>query len=97
MVDSVAMPATVDELRFLMPDVALVQAKGAVVKGGRHKPLGAPGARRRRNTRVNTTIAVQTDSRWLLAASQNTTHRRVADKLLGTLASRTSALHVAGQ
>jgi len=40
------MPARVDELRFLMPDVALVQAKGAVVKGGR---------RRRRNTRVNTT------------------------------------------
>jgi hypothetical protein len=71
-----------------MPDVALVQAKGAVVKGGR---------RRRRNTRVNTTIAVRTDSRWLLAASQSTTHRRVADKLLGTLASRTSALHVAGQ
>src|ERR1700722_7081616 len=56
MVDSVAMPARVDELRFLTPDVALVQAKGAVVKGGR---------RRRRNTRVNTT------------------HRRVAEKLLG--------------
>jgi hypothetical protein len=49
MVDSVAMPARVDELRFLTPDVALVQAKGAVVKGGR---------RRRRNTRGNTTIAV---------------------------------------
>jgi hypothetical protein len=45
MVDSVAMPARVDELRFLMPDVVLVQAKGAVVKAG---------WRRRRNTRVNT-------------------------------------------
>jgi uncharacterized protein (TIGR02246 family) len=82
------MPATVDELRFLMPDVALVQAKGAVVKGGR---------RRRRNTRVNTTIAVRTDGRWLLAASQNTTHRRVADKLLGRFVSQTSPLSVAGQ
>jgi hypothetical protein len=40
------MPARVDELRFLMLDVALVQAKDAVVK---------PGRRRRPNTRVNTT------------------------------------------
>jgi hypothetical protein len=40
------MPARVDELRFLMLDVALVQAKDAVVKAGR---------RRRPNTRVNTT------------------------------------------
>jgi hypothetical protein len=70
MVDSVAMPARVDELRFLTPDVALVQAKGAVVKGGR---------RRRRNTRVNTT------------------HRRVAEKLLGSFVSQTSPLSVAGQ
>jgi hypothetical protein len=46
MVDSVAMPARVDELRFLMLDVELVQAKDAVVKAGR---------RRRPNTRVNTT------------------------------------------
>src|SRR5271166_1133601 len=69
MVDSVAMPARVDELRFLMPDVALVQAKGAVVKGGR---------RRQRNTRVNTT------------------HRRVAVKLLRRFASQTSPLPVAG-
>jgi uncharacterized protein (TIGR02246 family) len=40
--------------------------------------------------RVNTTIAVRTDGRWLLAASQNTTHRRLAEKLFHKLASRTA-------
>jgi uncharacterized protein (TIGR02246 family) len=70
----------ITDLRFLTPDVALVHAKGAVVKGS--------GRRRRRNTRVNTTIAVKTDGRWRLASSQNTTHRRLAEKLLFTLASR---------
>jgi hypothetical protein len=61
-------------------DVALINAKGAAVKGARR--------RNRRNTRVNTSIAVRTDGGWLLAASQNTTHRRFAEKLMGKLASR---------
>jgi uncharacterized protein (TIGR02246 family) len=77
----------ITQLKFLTPDVALVHAKGAVVKGG--------GRRNRRNNRVNTTIAVRTDSGWLFAASQNTTHRRLAEKLLGALASRISPLPVA--
>jgi uncharacterized protein (TIGR02246 family) len=77
------------QLRFLTPDVALVHAKGAVVKGrGRRRP--------RRNVRVNTTIAVRTDGRWLLAASQNTTHRRLAERLLG-LAAGTKPLPFAAQ
>jgi uncharacterized protein (TIGR02246 family) len=70
------------QLRFLTPDVALIHAKAAVVKRGRRGT--------RRNARVNTTIAVRTDGRWLLAASQNTTHRRLAEKLFHKLASRTA-------
>jgi hypothetical protein len=61
------------------PDVALIHAKGAVVKGAR---------RRNRRNRVNTTIAVRTDGRWLLAASQNTTHRWFVEKLMGNFDSR---------
>jgi hypothetical protein len=38
---------------------------------------------------VNTTIAVQADGQWLLASSQNSTNRRLAEKLLNTFASRT--------
>jgi hypothetical protein len=37
---------------------------------------------------MNTSIAVPTDDGWLLAASQNTTHRRFAEKLMGKLVSR---------
>jgi uncharacterized protein (TIGR02246 family) len=70
----------VTQLRFLTPDVALIHAKAAVVKSGRR--------RTRRNHRVNTSIAVRNDGRWLLAASQNTTHRRLAEKLLSKLALR---------
>jgi uncharacterized protein (TIGR02246 family) len=66
----------ITQLRRLTPDVALVHARGAVAKG----------RRRRRNTRVNTSIAVRTDGQWLLAASQNTTHRRFAEKLMSKLA-----------
>lgn len=65
----------ITQLRFLTPDVALIQARGAVAKGTR-----------RRNTRVNTSLAVRTDGGWLLAASQNTTRRPVAEKLMGQLA-----------
>lgn len=68
------------ELRFLTPDVAPILANGTVVRRGRR-----PG---RRDTRVNTSVAVRTDDGWLLAASQNTTHRRFAEKLMATVVSR---------
>ena len=68
-------------MRFLTPDVALIHTNATVVKRARK--------RNRRNARVNTTIALPTDGRWLLAASQNTTHRRLAEKLLGKLVSGT--------
>ncbi|ANR91883.1 SgcJ/EcaC family oxidoreductase [Mycobacterium avium] len=67
----------VTQVRFLTPDVALIHARAAVVK--------TPRQRNRRNARVNTSVAVRTDNRWLLAASQNTTHRRVAEMLLAKL------------
>ena len=70
----------ITQLRFLTPDVALIHAKAAVLKKGRRRTRG--------NNRLNTTIAVRTDGRWLLAASQNTTHRRLAEKLFRKLASR---------
>lgn len=70
------------QLRFLTPDVALIRANAAVTKGARR--------RNPRKTRVNTSIAVRTDDGWLLAASQNTKHRRFAEKLMGTLISRQS-------
>jgi uncharacterized protein (TIGR02246 family) len=72
----------ITQLRFITPDVALIHANGAVVKRRRR--------RGRRGTRVTTTIAVRTDGRWQLAASQNTTHRRFAERLLGTFISRMS-------
>jgi uncharacterized protein (TIGR02246 family) len=72
----------ITQLRFITPDVALIHANGAVVKRRRR--------RGRRGTRVTTTIAVRTDGRWQLAASQNTTHRRFAERLLGTFISRLS-------
>jgi uncharacterized protein (TIGR02246 family) len=62
------------QLRFLTPDVALVQAAAAVCKGSR-----------RRNTRINTSVAIRTEGRWLLAASQNTTHRRFTERLMAKL------------
>jgi hypothetical protein len=46
---------------------------------------------------VNTTIAVRADGRWLLAASRNTTHRRLAEKVLGTFVSRTLPSPIVGQ
>src|ERR1700733_692834 len=70
----------ITQLRFLTPDVALIHAKAAVLKRERRRTRG--------NNRVNTTIAARTDGGWLLAASQNTTHRRLAEKLFRKLASR---------
>ncbi len=67
----------ITQVRFLTTDVALVHATASVVKGKRRHP--------RRNTRLNTSVAVRTGGRWRLAASQNTTHRRLAEKLLARL------------
>ncbi len=61
-------------LRFIAPDVALVHSQYTVVKG-----------RRRLNSGVNTTVAVHTDEGWLFAASQNTKHRRLAERFLRML------------
>ena len=72
--------ADITQLRFLTADVALIHSKAAVLRSGRRWP--------RRGARVNATIALRTDEGWLLAASQNTTHRRLAEKLFGKLASR---------
>jgi uncharacterized protein (TIGR02246 family) len=67
----------ISQVRFLTPDVALIHANATVVKKARQ--------RNRRNARVNTSVAVRIDGRWRLAASQNTTHRRFAEKLMATL------------
>jgi uncharacterized protein (TIGR02246 family) len=72
--------AEITQLRFLTSDVALIQATAAVTRKS--------GRRGRPHTRVNTSIAVRTEVGWLLAASQNTTHRRPAEKLMLKLASR---------
>jgi uncharacterized protein (TIGR02246 family) len=74
--------AQITQLRYLAPDVALIQAHAAVTKRARHpNPRGE---------RVNTSIAVRTDDGWRLAASQNTTHRRFTEKLLDVVVSRRS-------
>jgi uncharacterized protein (TIGR02246 family) len=70
----------ITRVRFLTPDVALIHANAAVVKKARQH--------NRRNARVNTSVAVRIDGRWRLAASQNTTHRRLAEKLMTALFSR---------
>lgn len=72
----------ITQLRFLTPDVVLIQANAAVTKGARR--------RNPRNTKVNTSIALRTDDGWQLAASQNTTHRQFAEKLMARLISRQS-------
>lgn len=67
----------ITQLRFLTPDTALIHAKAAVAKGNR----------RPRAYRVNTTVAVRTEDGWRFTSSQNTTHRRLAEKLVSALAS----------
>ena len=59
--------------------VALIHADAAVTKRGRQS---------RRPSRINTSVAVRTADGWMLAASQNTTRRRLAETLLQKLASR---------
>lgn len=67
----------ISQVRFLTLDVALIHANAVVVRGSR--------CRNRRNARVNASVAVRTDGGWLLAASQNTTRRRFAEKLMAKL------------
>jgi uncharacterized protein (TIGR02246 family) len=70
----------ITQLRCLTPDVALIQARASVIRPARRWSRGSE--------RINTSIAVRTDDGWQLAASQNTTHRRFAEKLLGIVVSR---------
>jgi uncharacterized protein (TIGR02246 family) len=72
----------ITELRFLTPDVALIQTRAAVTRASQRRTP--------RTTRVNTSVAVRTEEGWLLAASQNTTHRRFAERLMRQLISRSS-------
>ncbi|NUS42625.1 MAG: SgcJ/EcaC family oxidoreductase [Mycobacteriaceae bacterium] len=51
-------------IRFLADDVALVHSKGAVLKGKQQMT--------KRNTKVQTMIAVRDNDRWRFAAFQNT-------------------------
>lgn len=69
----------ITQLRFLTPEVALIRANAAVSR--------AAPRWNRPSARVNTSIAVRTTAGWLLAASQNTTHRRLAQTLITKLAS----------
>jgi uncharacterized protein (TIGR02246 family) len=63
-------------LRFITPDVALIHANCGVTRGARV---------RRRNLRTSTSVAVRTDDGWLLAATQNTTQRPLAQALMRRL------------
>ncbi|WP_454790933.1 SgcJ/EcaC family oxidoreductase [Mycolicibacterium lutetiense] len=70
----------ITRLRYLTSDVALVQARAAVTTQAHRW--------NRRADRINTSVAVRTEDGWLLAASQNTTHRLFAEKLLNQLVLR---------
>ncbi|HEX3593300.1 MAG TPA: SgcJ/EcaC family oxidoreductase [Pseudonocardiaceae bacterium] len=65
--------AEITGLRFLSPDVALVHAKGAVVSGTKR--------RNRRNTKVQTYVAVRENGTWLFTAFQNTRYRPVMEAI----------------
>jgi len=65
-------------LRFLTPDVALICSRAAVTRNTRRRSQGV---------RINTSVAVRTASGWLLTCSQNTTHGRLAQKLMSTMVS----------
>ncbi|MEB3035258.1 SgcJ/EcaC family oxidoreductase [[Mycobacterium] nativiensis] len=66
-------------LRFVTPDVALIHSRAVVTKSAR---------RRSRGGRINASVAVRTGAGWRLTSSQNTTHRRLAQRLMRTLVSR---------
>ncbi|HLS77917.1 MAG TPA: SgcJ/EcaC family oxidoreductase [Nocardia sp.] len=64
-------------IRFLTPDVAIAHSLGAVV-GGRKR-------RTRRNTKVQTTVAVRHDGEWLLTAFQNGKYHWLTEALTSRL------------
>lgn len=66
-------------LRFVTPDVALIHSRAVVTKNAR---------RRNRGVRINGSVAVRAGAGWLLASSQNTTDRRLAQRLMRTLVYR---------
>jgi uncharacterized protein (TIGR02246 family) len=72
---------TITHIQFLTSDLALIHATAGVT---------ARAGKSRRTLRTNTTVAIRTNGGWLIAASQNTTRRPVADKLMTTLMSRRS-------
>lgn len=78
----------ITQLRFLSPDVAVIHSKGAVLKGKQR--------RTRRNTKVQTTIAVRQDGRWLFAAFQNTKYHWLMESLAARFDSRQAPSAVAG-
>jgi hypothetical protein len=92
MVDSMAMSARVTFLRReATPSSRQVQgSRGRELTDRQVRGRAARDAEQYAdNTRVNTSIAVRTDGQWPFASSQNTTHRRLDEKLLNTFASRT--------
>ncbi|WP_330233412.1 SgcJ/EcaC family oxidoreductase [Nocardia sp. NBC_00508] len=70
----------ITQLRFLTPDVAVIHSKGAVLKGKQR--------RTRRNTKMQTTVAVRQDGRWLLAAFQNTKYHWLMETIAARFDSR---------
>jgi uncharacterized protein (TIGR02246 family) len=66
------------EIRFVAPDVALILARGAVLKRHQRTPS-------KRRLSVNTTVAVRREGHWVFVAFQNTRYRPFADTLLGKL------------
>lgn len=69
--------------RFLTPDVAVVHGRGAVVKGKQR--------RTRRNTKVQTYVAVRRDGEWLFAAFQNTKYNWLLEAVSAKFDSRMAA------
>lgn len=65
--------AEITQLRFLDHDTAVVHAHGAVVKGRQR--------RTRRNTKVQTFVAVRQDGEWSFAAFQNTAYRPIMEAI----------------
>jgi uncharacterized protein (TIGR02246 family) len=65
--------AEITQLRFLDQHTAVVHARGAVVKGTRR--------RNRRNTKVQTYVAVRQDGEWSFTAFHNTKYRPVMEAI----------------
>jgi uncharacterized protein (TIGR02246 family) len=64
------------EITFPTPDVAIIHARGAVLKRGQQTPS-------KRRMSVNTTVAARRDGHWCLVAFHNTRYRPFSRTLLG--------------